>query len=393
MERSAYAEAVAHLTRGLEVLQILPDTPERSQHELDLLIALAWALGVTKSQAAPELEPVLTRAAALVQQVGDPSQHAAVLSALWAFRNVHGENQAAQAVAEQRLALAQRQHDPALLMGAHHALGVTLGNIGAFVLARTHLEQGIALADAQRHATQHRGVSFRALLLQALWALGYPDQAMQRSQEALTMAHALAHPLSLAAALRLSARLYAHRREWQRAQAHAEALLALATEHGFARYVALGTFFRGWTLAAQGQGVEGIALMRQGQDAERATGSMMDVGVVALAEAYEQMGQVDEGLHLLAEALASVGTAGGHPHEAELHRVHGDLLLNAEGGAWKEALAAEESFRQALAVARRQQARSWELRAAMSLSRLWQQQSKRAEAYQLLARRRAASGA
>jgi DNA-binding winged helix-turn-helix (wHTH) protein/tetratricopeptide (TPR) repeat protein len=390
MERSAYVEAVAHFTRGREVLQTLPDTPERSQHELDLLIALAKALRVTKSPAAPELEPVLIRAAALTQQVGEPSQHTAVLYALWGFRNVRAENHAAQAVAEQLLDLAQRQHDPALLLVAYHTLGVTLGSVGAFALARTHLEQGIALSDAQRQATPHpglvqnRGANFRALVLQLLWALGYPDQAVQRSQEALTMAHALAHPLCLAEALRFSARLYAYRREWQTAQAHAEALLALATEHGLARYVAYGTFFRGWTLAAQGQGVAGIAQMRQGRDALRPTGAMIGIEVHALAEAYGQVGQVDEGLHLLAEALARKDTTGGRSNEAELHRLHGELL-HAECGVRNAEVVAEECFQQALAVARRQQARSYELRAAMSLSRLWQQQGKRAEARQLLA--------
>jgi len=172
--RSAYAEAHQHLTTGLEVLATMPETPARHQHELDLLTALALALQVTKGQAAPELEPVLTRATALVQQVGEPSQHFAVLFALWTFRNVRREGQAAQTVAEQLLDLAQRQHDPALLLGAHHALGTTLNNGGAPALARTHYEQGIALSDAQRRATSYPGsarnprVSFRALVVQVL---------------------------------------------------------------------------------------------------------------------------------------------------------------------------------------------------------------------------------
>jgi class 3 adenylate cyclase/tetratricopeptide (TPR) repeat protein len=393
MARSAYAEALQHLTTGLEVLATAPETPARHQHELDLLTAFARVLGITKSTAAPELEPVLTRAAALAQQVGEPSQRFAVLYALWTFRNVRVESQAAQAVAEQLLDLAQRQQDPALLLGAHHALGVTLGQLGAFALARTHHEQGIALYDSQRHATPHpgsvrnHGVSFRALVAHVLWALGYPDQAVKRSQEALAMAHALAHPYSMVEALRLSARLHAHRREWQTAQAYAEVLLALATEHGFARYAALGAFFRGWALAAQGQGAEGIAQMRQGLDASRATGAALDILEVLarLAEAYGQVGQVDEGLHLLAEALAMVGTRGGRRSDAELHRLHGELLLNAECGVRNAEVAAEECFQQALDVARRQQVKSYELRTAMSLSRLWQQQGKRAEARALLA--------
>ena len=153
--RSAYAEACQHLTTGLEVLGTVPETPARHQHELDLLTALARVLGLTKGQAAPELEPVLTRAMALAQQVGESAQYFAVLRARWSFYNVRAEHQAAHTVAEQLLDLAQRQHDPALLLGAHHALGVTLANMGVFTLARTHYEQAIALSDAQRHATPH----------------------------------------------------------------------------------------------------------------------------------------------------------------------------------------------------------------------------------------------
>jgi predicted ATPase/DNA-binding winged helix-turn-helix (wHTH) protein len=392
MERSAYVEAVAHLTRGLEVLQTLPDTPERSQRKLDLLTALAMVLSVTKGEAAPELEPVLTRAAVLAQQVGEPSQRFAVLFKLWSFRNVRVESQAAQTVAAQLLALAQRQHDPALLLGAYHALGITLGNLGALASARTYHEQGIALSDAQRHiirypgSTRYPGVSFRALAAEVLWALGYPDQAVQRCQEALTMAHALEHPWTLAQALRFSAQLHARRREWQGAQSHAEALLTLATEHGFGRYAAMGVFFRGWALTAQGQGSEGIVQMRQGLDASRATGTVlnMPLWLAQLGAAHGQIGQVDEGLHLLAEALAMEDTTGGCYPEAELHRLHGELLHAAYGVRQAEG-AAEACFQQALDIAHCQDAKALELRTAMSLSRLWQQQGKRDQAHQLLA--------
>jgi tetratricopeptide (TPR) repeat protein len=278
-------------------------------------------------------------------------------------------------VAKQLLDLAQRQHDPALLLGAHRALGVTLSNIGALASSRTHYEQGIALCDSQQHATphaipeamQHYGVSFRALVAGVLWMLGYPDQGVQRSQEALTMAHALADPSILREALRMSARLHTRRREWQTAQTHAEVLLALATEHGFARYMALGAYLRGRALAAQGQGEEGIAQMRQAWDASRATGARIGMELYTLAEAYGQVGQVDEGLHVVVETLVLVSTRGGDQTEAELHRVHGELLLRQ---AVPDAPAAEACFQQALDIARRQQAKSWELRATVSLSRL-----------------------
>jgi predicted ATPase len=222
------------------------------------------------------------------------------------------------------------------------------------------------------------------MLALVLWVLGYPDQAVQQSQEALTLAHALAHPYGLANTLYLSCILHNNRREWPTVQTHAEAMLALATEHGFTRYAAAGAWWRGSALAAQGEGVEGIVQMRQGLTVYRATGSAvaMPSHLARLAEAYGQVGQVEEGLPLLAEALAMVDTTGARTVEAELHHLHGELLLRQ---TVPEAQAAEDRFQQALEVARRQQARSWELRAATSLARLWQRQGKRAEARDLLA--------
>jgi predicted ATPase len=250
----------------------------------------------------------------------------------------------------------------------------------------------MALSNLQQHVTPHTtpwweaqnlGVCCRAWGARVLWALGYPDQAVQRGQEALTMAHTLARPYDLVAMLFESANLQYRLREWQTMQAHVEAGLALAAEHGFARYVMLGALHRGMALAAQGQAAEGIAQMRRGLAALRATGTVsgMPTFLAHLASAYAQIGQVDEGLHVLAEALAVVDTTGGRNYEAELHRLHGELLLQPPV---PDALAAEACFQRALDVARRQQAKSWELRAATSLARLWQQQGKRAEARELL---------
>jgi tetratricopeptide (TPR) repeat protein len=393
LQRSAYQEAITHLTTGLEVLATVPETPARHQHELDLLMALNLALQVTKGYGVPELESGLTRAEALSQQVGEPLQRFAVLFGLWSFRITRAEYQTALAVAEQLLDLAQRQRDPALLLGAHYVLGQSSYQVGAFAPACTHLEQGMALSNLQPYATPHTtpwweaqnlGVCCRTFGARVLWDLGYPDQAVQRGQEALTMAHTLARPYDLVAMLLQSAHLHHRRREWQTMQAHVEAGLALATEHGFARVMVLGALHRGMALAAQGQAAEGIAQMRQGLAALRATGTVsgMPIFLAHLAAAYAQVGQVDEGLHVLAEALAVVDTTGGRHYEAELHRLHGELLLRQ---ALPEAQAAEACFQQALEVACCQQAKSWELRAAMSLARLWQQQGKGVEACTLLA--------
>ena len=217
-----------------------------------------------------------------------------------------------------------------------------------------------------------------------LWILGYPDQALRRSQEMLTYAQASSHAFSLARALFYAAVLHRYRREGAAAQEHAEAALAIMTEQGFAHHLGPATINRGWALAAQGQREEGLAQMHQGLAATRATGSRLALSafLALLAEASGQSGQAEAGLRLLAEALAHVDHTGERYYEAEVYRIKGELLLQQ---AVPDAPQAEACFQQALAVARRQQARSWELRAAMSLSRLWQQQGKRAEARELLA--------
>jgi predicted ATPase/DNA-binding winged helix-turn-helix (wHTH) protein len=391
MQQSAYTEAISHWTTALTLLNTLPDTPERPQHELSLLLALVPALDVTKGYAALEQERLLTRAEVLCQQVGEPAQHFAVLERLHAFRFLRAELQAAQTVAEQLLDLARRQPDPAWLLEAHDALGLTLYYMGAFTTARTHVEQGIALYDPQQHATVqtthgpgNHGVRGHAMWSRLLWVLGYPDQALRRGHEALTMAQALAHPFSLADTLLWSTMLHQHRREWHTAQEHAEALLALATEQGFAFYVARAAFYRGTALAAQGRGEEGLTQMCQGLAALRDTGIdlAMSFYLTQLAEAYGRVGQIEQGLHLLAEARAMVDKTAERYHEAELHRLHGELLRRQ---AVPDMQMAEACFLHALAIARRQEAKSLELRAVMSLSRLWERQGKGEEARQILA--------
>jgi predicted ATPase len=393
MEHSAYAEAIAHLSKGVEVLKTLPDTPERARQELDLQLALGPAFVSARGPGSPAVEQVYARAQELCQQVGETPQLFPVLWGLWRLYSARCEYQRAQALGERLLSLAQQVHDAALLLEAHHALWATLVWSGEFAAARIHLEQGRALYDPQQHCAHallygghDPGVCCLSHGAWSLWLLGYPDQALQSTREALTLAHALAHPASLANALRFATTLHQFRREQQAAQERAEALLALATEQGFAQQVALATIVRGWALAAQGQGTEGTAQMRQGLTAHRATGAEQSrpYNLALLAEAYGSIGQPAKGLHLLAEALTTVDCTGERGWEAELYRLKGELLL-AQAGESQRVQEAEACFQQALDVARRQQAKSWELRAAMSLSRLWQQQGKRAEARELLA--------
>jgi predicted ATPase len=389
-QRSAHGDAIDHLTKGLEVLMTLPDTLERAQQELDVQTTLGPVLMSVKGFASLDTEQAYARARELCQQVGETSQLFPVLHGMFRFHMVRGELQTTRELAEQLFSLAQRAQDPALLLEAHRMLGQTMFWLGEIAPARVHLEQGMALYDPQQHRShaflygQDPGVLCRGFAAWPIWVLGYPDQALQSIHEALTLAQELAHPFSLAIALIVVALVHQFHREAQAVQERAEALIALSTEQGFPYWLALGTILRGWALTAQGEGAEGIGQIHQGLVAHRATGAEVHRPYLLslLAEAYEEVGQTEEGLTVLAEALPIVDNTGERNWEAELHRRKGDLLLMQQGQKVGEA---EACFRKALDIARRQQAKSLELRAAMSLSRLWQQQGKKEEAHQLLA--------
>jgi len=388
IERSANLEAISHFTRGLEVLHTLPDTAERAQQELLMQTVLASIYIAVKGMGAQEVEQAYTRAQALCQQVGALPQLIPVLQGLRRLYTARAAYQRVREIGEQLLDLAERLHDPVALVEGHLAMGILLLNLGALTEARTHLEQGIALYDPQQHRSltfQHGrdpGIIIRYVAAFVLWMLGYPSQALQKSQEAITLAQELAHAYGLTQALCRAADIHLYRREGPAAQVRAEATIALATEHGFAQSLACGTIVCGWARVEQGQREPGITQMRQGLAALQATGTEAYLYLALLADAQGKGGQAEEGLTLLAEALTALGKAGAHGYEAELYRLKGELLLRL---AVSDAPQAEACFQQALAIARRQQAKSWELRAAMSLSRLWQQQGKRTEARALLA--------
>jgi predicted ATPase len=404
MQRSANAEALSHLTRALELLKTLPDTPERTQQELALQIALGVALSVTKGFAAPEVGRAYTRARHLCGQVGDTPQLLSVLFGLWVFYLTRGEYRKGRELAEQLLHAAQRVQDPIPLVAAHYMLGATQHLLGELTPARAYLEQGITLYNPSQHRSHtslygfDTGMTCLIWLALALWHLGYPDQALQRMREALTLAQGQAHPFGLAIVLAFAAWLHQYRREGQESRERAEAMIALAHEQGLLLYSAWGTILRGWALAAQSQEKEGIAQMREGLAAYRTTGAEENGQtwfLAWLAEAYGRAGQVEEGLNVLAEALAGAHRTGECVDEAELHRLKGELTLKSQVQGPKPVLSlvegpqvekgAEECFLKAIEITRRQQAKSLELRAVMSLSRLWQQQGKKEEARQLLA--------
>jgi class 3 adenylate cyclase/predicted ATPase len=388
LERSAHAEAIHHLRQGLALLQTLPETPERTRREVDLLIALGASLLAT--QAAPEVEQTYLRARQLCEYLDDPHQLFPILRGLSTYYFVCAELQTAHELDGQLLTLAQHVQDSALLSVAHRAVGTTLFYLGETALAHTHFTQGMALYDPQQHRPaaflygQDPGVNYRSYTAWTLWLLGYPDQELAQIDDAVTLAQQLDHPFSLCVALVIATICHAFRREVRAAQEYAEATMSIATDQGFPQWMAFGAILRGWALTHRGRAQEGIEQLTQGLTAWRATGSKIHRSyfLTLLAEVHGTMGQPEAGLTALAEALTLVDTTGGRWYEAELHRLKGELLLQQNADNQAEA---ETCFAQAIAIAQNQQTKSWELRAATSLARLWQQQGKRQEAYELLA--------
>jgi TOMM system kinase/cyclase fusion protein len=389
LQRSANQEAIEHLTTGLELLATLPETPERIQCDLDIQMTLGPAMMAVKGLTAPEVGRVYTRARELCQRVGETPQLFPVLFGLWRYALVRGEVRAAQEFAERLSRFAQDQDETRFAIGAHWVLGATLCWRGELVAAHAHLEQAIGLYNPSQHHTLSSmyaadpGVVCRLFAARLAWLQGYPLQALQKHQEALRLAQEFLHLHTLAWARAYAAIFHQFYREWQLLREHAEAAVVLAAEHEFPYWQVVGTTLVGWAVTVQGQGEEGILQMRQGLTAFQTAGVELEQSyfLALLAEAYGEAGQPEKGLVVLAKALALVDTTGVRWWEAELHRHKGEVLLKQ---LHRDEPQAETCFHEALAIARRQQAKSLELRAAMSLSRLWQQQGKRAEARQLL---------
>src|SRR5262245_26114707 len=241
IERSAYVEAISHLTHGLEALQTLPETPARTLQELGLQTTLGFSLTATRGYAAAAVEQTYARARALCQQIGDTPQLFPLLWGLGTFYLNRGELQTVLELRKQSLALAQRQQDQVFLLGAYSGLGAILFYLGELVLAYEHLQHAIVLYDPQQHRShvflygQDPGLICLAHLAVTLWLLGYPDQARQRSRELLTLIQELPHSHSLSNALPLAAMLHYYLREGKAVQERAEAVITLCTKYGFPR--------------------------------------------------------------------------------------------------------------------------------------------------------------
>jgi predicted ATPase len=399
--RSQMTEAVAQLRKGLDVLAGLPDGFWRRQQELDLQIALRPALAATKGHAAADVGEALARARALAEQINRPEYLMPLLYGQWAFHVVRSEHKLALSLAEQMERIGEVRNDVAAQLLGRRTRGVICLYLGDFVAARTLLEQCHGLSD-QAHRTIGAGLSFDAYavmlgdlaltlaylgyidllgdLAVTLAYLGYIDQARSRLNEALSEARQLRHAHTLALVLHRANRTESITCSPE-LQRHAEEFLALSTEYGFSLWVGWALAYRGRSLTAIGQAQEGHARLTQGLAAVRATGNVSGTPIMLtwLAEACAKLGQPSEGLNCLAEAAQIIETTEERAAEAELHRVRGDLL-NATG----DRSAAERNYRLALAVAERQSAKVWQLRASISLARLWRDQGKIADAQVLL---------
>ena len=389
--RFANVEAIAHLTSGLEIVKGLPDTPARTEQELVLHAALLAPLWASKGFGAQEVEHACSRLRDLCRQAGETPRLLPALWGLGGFYCVRGEIRAGLEFHGQALSLAERGQDTAALAMSHFLVGDLLFWFPDLASARTHLDQALALYEPERDRSRvlvsfgyDVGMASLAFLSRVLWHQGYADQAAECGDRALTIAAESSHPFSECWALSWIAALYQLRREVGRVRELAEADVRLATEQVIPFFGAHGMVLRGWALVAEGHGEDGVAQLRDGLAAYRATGAELERShwLGCLAEACGTIGQPDEGLRVLDEALAEIERNEVRYFEAELHRLRGELLLQRDAADEHEA---ETAFRRAIAIASRQQAKSLELRAAVSLSRLLQAQGKREDARRTLA--------
>jgi predicted ATPase len=389
-EHSAEIEAIGHLTKGLALLETLDPSTERDSRELELLGPLGVAYVAVRGYAAPEVGPVFQRARELCERVGQPLQLFAIMLGIWEWHTVRGDLRLCGDLAAEGIDFARSLNDPGILMEALFMRGETQLYRGDFVGARDSFATAIDQYDDRErtkfwavHTSHDAGVTHRSNLAVALWHLGYPDQALRANREMCQLAREIGHPYSLAYALHHTAWLDELCRLGAEIRTAADELTTIAIAQGFALWRATGTFFKGGGLLLEGKRAEALPLLLSGLAAFQASGAELTLTFQfsTLAEAYTQAGRFDDARQALDKGFAIAEKNDERCHEAELYRLRGDLLL-AES---QDQAAAETYFHQAIETARRQQSRAWELRATMSLARLWQCQDRRADARDALA--------
>ena len=390
LQRSANAEAVGHFRKALEQIATLPESPQRDQRELDLQLRVGAALTVVKGFASPEVESAYARARVLCEQQSDSVRLFSVVRGLWQFDLVRANWVEARDLAVRMLALARNESNTAYRLEAHRALGMTSFWLGEFITARAHLEQGRQLYDRRQHHTHallfgnDPGVACLVHEAYVAWVLGQPDRALTLSTDSIELARQLENPFSLTQALTYRAFLHLHRDEAVEAGKLAAQTIELASEHGFPFWLAESKIVEGWAKAKLGETARGLEQVRKGLDDFLSTGAGMDKPrwLAVLAETYGLNRQPEMGLETLSEALSLLDSTGERLCEARIHHLQA-MLLEQSGGPGS-AGAVETALETSLAVARRQQARSWELSAATHLARLWHGRGRHAEADALL---------
>jgi DNA-binding winged helix-turn-helix (wHTH) protein/tetratricopeptide (TPR) repeat protein len=389
IRRFAYREAVNLARRGLELLGRLPDSAERAKQELSLQLTLGVPLIATEGYAAPNVGVVYLKARELCQQLECLTPDTAEV--LWGLRTYHtlrAEFATAREIAEEFLSAAARLADPELAMRGHWALETIFLHKGTFTPALDHYHKALALYDPKRHRddaftyAQNPGVAMRCFAAWALWFVGLPDQALARVNEAVTLARESSDPHGLAQALFFATVVHQLRQEPEKTQENAEAAIQVCRERGLVLYQAMATASRGWALVLQNRQEEGLEQLGEGLTNHRLTGAevLLPHFLGLLVESFGKTNQVDAGLRILEEALAVVQRNEEACYQAELERLKGELLL-----AQTAVAQAETCFQKSIQIAQEQKAKSWELRSAISLARLYKNQNKQAVAHNVLA--------
>ncbi len=365
LARHAYVEAAQHLSRGLELVDQLPEEG-RQRQALDLYLPLGAALMASSGYASPATERTYQRALALCRGAGTQAELVRVVKGLWNVLLVRGELVAARAMTDELLRAAQESGDATLMLDAHARLGQTAFHAGELRAAHEHLERASRMLHDTAARSRHAGPRVVAYLSWVEWYLGHPERAAVHGREALERAAQLGNAHSIAFTLGFIGWLHLFRGEAARARELANEQLALCAEHGLRYWQSWATFLRGAAVCAETPEADTLARMAEAVAAHRETGAEIGVAFFQtyLADAHRRAGRVDEGLTIMDEALKLISVNGNRYHEADAHRVRGELLLQA--GATEEA---QRCFEHARDIARSQSARSLELRAAISLLR------------------------
>jgi class 3 adenylate cyclase/predicted ATPase len=389
MTRSATAEAIVHLESGLRVLMDLPASDQRDRQELSIQLAMGNAMVAAYGFAAPRTGDAYQRARILCERLDDISQLFAVVYGLCLFHLYGADIEAAQAASSSLLKRAKECNDGDLLFFANRAAGVTTYPAGRFSAARDHLERALSLYDSEQHQTPAFVYAFDPkvvcldYLARTLFPMGSVDRAIDLNNEAIDEARRIGHRNSLALPLFFGATIHQLRADTDTVRDYAGELIVLAEEEGFEFWRAGGIILRGWADILGGAHDEGLRGIRNGVEAWQATGAqyMMTYFQSLIADALIDAGNARDAITLLEDAIQPITRSSERWFEAEVYRIRGEAFLALEA---PEQVSAERSLRRALAIARQQGARLWELKAATSLGRLWIYQERASEVSELL---------